>query len=316
MLGTLSLAVLAGFGAASVSRRRGGPALVVLVATLMLAEGWTTVRAVPVEAFSPVLPQDRGASVVELPFGDSPLERTAPMLRAVTGAYRTLNGHSGYVPPHFYPLQLGLGLGEGSIATELRRRMPLHLSVRADDADGWRRWVLATQPEAVLVAEAGNRALYRLAPLEASPAAPRGRSMPFAVDTVSCATEPASHVQDGSLATRWHCGPARPGQSISVRLDQMGDVSGVVLRAGAFWSDVPRFLRIEVSRDGIEWDEVWANLPVTAALAAALDDPPQMDVYLPFPATPAQFVRLTQTGDGWDWYWSIAELHVLANGAV
>jgi hypothetical protein len=235
------------------------------------------------------------------------------MLHAVMGGYRTLNGRSGYEPSHLYPMRLGLRLGEGSIITELRRRMPLHVSVRADDSDGWRGWIVKTQPDAELVAEGPDRALYKFAKLEVSTAPSRGQPVSFTVHSASCEDNPAHYVADGSLDTRWHCGPVRRGQSITVKLNQATDVSGIGVALGPFASDPPRFLKIDVSTDGARWETVWSNLTVTAALRAAFEDPQRVELLLSFPARRAQYVRLTQTGDAWEWYWSIAELTVLSN---
>ena len=88
------------------------------------------------------------------------------------------------------------------------------------------------------------------------------------------------------------------------------------LSSRPFASDAPHVLRVETSVDGARWATAWANLTVSQALRAALADPRRIPLVISFPPAPARYVRLTQTGDNWEWYWSIAELQVLAQGEL
>src|SRR5918994_1892884 len=102
------------------------------------------------------------------------------MLRATTGGYRSVNGYSGFEPPHFGPLRFGVRVRDANVLTGLRRRTPFHVSVTSDNSDEWRSWLTTTMPDARLVAEAGGRALYSLSGLPPVMARP-SRDLPFTI---------------------------------------------------------------------------------------------------------------------------------------
>ncbi len=306
MLGIMSLCVLGGYAIASVKRRQR--AAVVVVTAIVLAEGWMRVAAAPVpERFGPQ-PAIAGAPVLELPLG-AVMDDIAAQFRGVMGGYRTLNGYSGYAPPHMPALRVGVQLRDGAVLTEMRRLMPLHVSVIADDSDRHRSWVTGTQQDARPVSAAAGRVLYFLPRLPA-PQAPAGEWLPFSVMGSSCSQNLAPFVVDGLLLTRWECGPARPGQQITIDLHRAAAVSGVSLVLGPYSGDAPRNLLVEASEDSVSWRTVWSGLSAGYAVRAAMEDPFRMDIRIPFPPALARFVRLTQTGDAMEMYWSIAELGI------
>lgn len=99
---TLCLAMLAAWGAARLSRR--GRHVIAALALAIVAEGWFADHVVPVPPpmVAGVIPS--GAVVLDLPM-DEGWWNVTPQYRAVLGGYRTINGYSGYEPPHFLPLR-------------------------------------------------------------------------------------------------------------------------------------------------------------------------------------------------------------------
>ena len=307
MLALMSLCVLAGFAVAAVRRQRS--LIVIVTAAAVLAEGWMRVDAAAVpERFGP-RPATRDAVVLELPVG-SVLDEIAAQFRAVAGGYRSANGYSGYEAPHVHPLRVGLRLREQAVLNEMRRLVPLHVSVIADDRDRYRSWLVATQPDATPVSEAAGRVLYALPRLPAAPPSRAGSALPIAVSGASCSEETAPLVLDGSLHTRWECGLASPGQQIRLDLGVTARLSDVSLALGPFAMDAPRRLLIEASEDGTVWEPVWSGMGAPPALAAALRDPRRVDIRIPLAPLTARHLRLTQTGDRMEWFWSVAELAV------
>jgi hypothetical protein len=144
-----------------------------------------------------------------------------------------------------------------------------------------------------------------------SPGATANTILPFATLRASCGRALLPDVRDGSLVTRWECGRGHRGQSLEVDLGTPRFVSGVVNSLGGYSNDEPRSLRITTSRDGEDWTTAWEGPTAEFALRAALDNPARMDVEIRFAPARARYVRLTQTGEETEWFWSVAELGII-----
>jgi hypothetical protein len=62
--------------------------------------------------------------------------------------------------------------------------------------------------------------------------------------------------------------------------------------------------------DGSSWTTAWEGATALIAYSAALAQPLDVPLRLPFEARPARYVRLRQTAKDDTYYWSIAELRV------
>ncbi|MGH8187623.1 MAG: discoidin domain-containing protein, partial [Steroidobacteraceae bacterium] len=280
-----------------------------ILAAVLLVEGWINVVAASVpERFGP-RPPAPDAVVLELPTAHVP-DDIAAQFRGVMGGYRTINGYSGYVPRHVFPLQIGLQLRDETVLTEFRRLIPFFVSVLSDDSDGYRSLVTRSQPDARLAVEAVGRSLYFLPKLPRVRHDERGQALAFTVTAASCWSHLMTHVADGRLDTRWACGPAKPGQQIAVDLGAAANVSEVALALGRFTSDAPRRLLIEASEDGATWTAASSGMTAGYAVRAVLEDPLCTEMRIRVSPVRARYIRLTQTGEAWEWYWSVAELAV------
>ena len=122
------LALLAGVGAAWLTRVRGGVLVVIALTGLVTRTAWTTTFPIDVPIVSPGLaaaPEylrpsavspaiyrfartlPAGAVLVELPFGDIAYEIRYTYFTLAHG-HRTLNGYSGVLPPSFLTRQAAL----------------------------------------------------------------------------------------------------------------------------------------------------------------------------------------------------------------
>ena len=236
-----------------------------------MIEGWIHVTAIPLNPFPSVVPDDTNAIVLELPI-DRAEANTEAVLRATTGGYRTVNGYTGYEVPHFPPMREGLQLRDEAIITELRRRTALYVSVRSDNADGWRGWLTKAYGEARAVSESSERSLYRLSKVEYTPPMV-GRTIPFTVRFASCGEALAPLVSDGSLDTRWHCDGGTVGQHIMLDTGEVTTISAVAPALGEYVTDTPRNLRVETSMDGARWDIAWSGSAWAAAHEGRVDGP-------------------------------------------
>jgi F5/8 type C domain/Dolichyl-phosphate-mannose-protein mannosyltransferase len=123
---------------------------------------------------------------------------------------------------------------------------------------------------------------------------------------------------DRDVATRWtSIEPQRPGMWFSADLGAEREISEVSLLPRNA-SDVPRGLRVEVSRDGKTWTTVAEAATYWGPFSWARGRPlPSYDgwVVACFAPARARYVRLTQLGTDRFYAWSIAEIIVRSPGA-
>ena len=159
---TLSLAVLAAFGIVTLLQRYPlrPRIMVTALAVLVAFEGWFADRIV--EAPRPMRPGaiPAGAVVLDLPI-DEGFYNATPQYRAVMGGYRTINGYSGHLPPHFTPLRRAIGDLIPDALDQYRRRSDLFVIVRPGVSAIGARWV-ATRPGAEHVFDLDDVRVYRL----------------------------------------------------------------------------------------------------------------------------------------------------------
>jgi hypothetical protein len=117
-------------------------------------------------------------------------------------------------------------------------------------------------------------------------------------------------MSDGNVSTRWVTAGAQQGYERFVAdLGRTTELSGISLAhspPGTF----PRALLVEVSLDGLQWDETWRGEAATLALRAAMARPTDLSMVIPFSARTGRYVRVTQTGVA-DRPWTVAEFRVL-----
>jgi hypothetical protein len=158
----LGLSVLAAFGTVALLQRyrRHASAVLVCIALLIVAEGWCMDRIV--EAPRPIrrgtIPE--GATVLDLPIEEG-FHNAVPQYRGVVGGYRTVNGYSGYLPPHFTPLRRAIGDVIPNALDDYRRDGDLYVIVRPGLSVIIARWV-ATLPGAEHLFDVEDSRVYRL----------------------------------------------------------------------------------------------------------------------------------------------------------
>jgi hypothetical protein len=117
---------------------------------------------------------------------------------------------------------------------------------------------------------------------------------------------------DGDLGTRWHSWFQKGDEIVTIDLGSTQKVGAVVLAMGRYPSDAPRDLLVEVSDDRAQWHEVWRGAGEPGVFRGALRDVRRVPLTIDAGDRPARFIRLSQRGVNKDWYWSIAELTILA----
>jgi hypothetical protein len=146
-----------------------------------------------------------------------------------------------------------------------------------------------------------------------SPPALAERELPPATMNLSASRGDVTRLVDRNPATRWLTGRPQNGLDyVEVRLPRRFQVIGARLQLlGRSLNDYPRGLEVSVSRDGDQYQTVFAG-SVLPALAFGLRRAPRSPtIDLRWPGAETQVVRLHQRGGCSRWYWSIHELRIL-----
>ncbi len=310
MPGILCLSVAAGlaFDALRPTRRRLALAMSAAVAACLLAEGWVTAMpmAQAFEHWPAVEPAGRREPILELPLG--PYSDWGATFRAAGHRRRVVNGVSGYDPPHYNALRVGLEARDPAILSALTSLGPLDVVVNgAQDADGAFLRYASSAAGAAPAGSDGVRTLFRLPPGPA--AAVLGAALPIARAYAIRHDTQAMH--DGRIDTGWGDIPQQPGQWIGVDLGRVQLVGGVTQALGEYYLDFPRRLSIEVSADGEEWEPVWEGSAAPAAFLAFARGPREGAMRFAFAPRPARYVRLLQLAHA-STMWRVSEIIVHA----
>lgn len=309
MLGVMCLGVAAGLSFVRIvpggSKRR--PAAFTLVAIALLVDGWMySIPMAEPPALWPVV-EAAGVSrpILELPLG--PDWDTAATFRSIAHRRPLWNGASGYEPQHYAPLLAGLTAQDPGMLRAIASFGAFDVVIDSvNDPDGtWARYV-SSSPGVTVVATAAGRTAYRVpasdAPEDMGPAIPIARVESFNDDETSGVT-------DGRFDTEWRIIPQEPGQSVTADLGAVRDVSGVSQALGSAARDFPRRLAIDLSVDGITWNQVWEGPCVAEAFRAAVEAPLEATMHFRFDPRPARFVRLRLTTSDKN-FWRVTEMQV------
>jgi len=152
--------VTAAAGAELLLRRRRTRWLAVVLSAVVLAEGAFADTIVRVPA---VVPRDlipAGALVLDLPIG-AVSDNMPAVYSAVMNGYRTINGYSGYGPPHLPVLREALAAHQPVAFDALRRLDDLYVVVRPELEAPFLRWMTA-QPDLARLFESRMWTVYKL----------------------------------------------------------------------------------------------------------------------------------------------------------
>jgi hypothetical protein len=253
------------------------------------------------------------AAVLELPMGI--FEDAAAMYHATEHGRPTVNGLSGYAPPYHAALKSAIRDGDTGVLEVVARDHPLAVFVSRSPATAETMRLLPLQSRARHVASTATHEVFLLSAASRAPAPmPDGSRLAGIADIqASTSAGQIDRLRDGSRRTSWiGDGPQRGGEEITIRLHPPTVVSGVVLAQGALSAGFPRQLTISASTDGATWRPLWQGPTGARTVAAALDDPLDVRVFIEFPPVEAHVLRLTQTGTAVEDEWAVAELSVVA----
>jgi hypothetical protein len=313
MVMALLLSVTAGLAwhqlTARLSARRT-VCLTTAAAAIIVAEGWAsplTVLAAPQPIAWPA--RCAGLPRLELPIGD-PQGDAAAQYRAMLDRTRSVNGLSGYMPPHTMALIFGLRGQDTDALAAIAEHGPLCTStdLAQDGAARTVRWLSARRRADPLGASAGR--MFHFIP-RASPIGtpPVGATLPLAAAASRETPVSLSDLTDGDRLTMWETPEGqRRGHQLRLTL-----ACTATLRSVGLLQDGGRFARrlaIEVSGDGAGWRRAWDGTTSGLVVRAALRDPRQPWTDIPVAADGVREIRLSLLRADAAAEWAVAEVRV------
>jgi hypothetical protein len=298
--------------AMAVSRWANGRRRVVVVTAIIAGlalDGWfrLPVAAAPEPG---VQPGREVAAVVELPVGE-PQTDFAAMFRQMQHGKPTVNGFSGYLPPHYIPLERTLRAGHYEVLYEISPSAPLLVTLDRRRAD-------AAAIEAALVS-AGIGVRQQQDSWSTFIVSPRPRpeleshGTPLRIERITASRHPedVARMVDQDITTAWGTELGQTGgEEVVVELDASHALGALVVDMGAFAFGHPAGLEVDVSDDGAAWTAAWRGDPGVLAVRGALAQPGRAPIVLDLQAARGRYLRLRQTGEEPTIPWWIAELQV------
>jgi hypothetical protein len=333
-----SLAVLAAFGVAAVWKRwkgRGKPVFVGVVSLLILAEYFSLpipLTRIPVKEEIPEvyrwLSSQKGEdfALLELPLprpAQSSCILDCPRLYYSTLHWKRLvNGFSGYAPPIYEELirrweNNSFEQNIGDLKVLRLRYLLIHSSeYRDQNVEEIIQRLRTFEPdlrfvglfEDVCVFEFSTSA--NLGKRGKLPGSLQSFSLRGSAVLTNVNEDRAGAAVDGSLESRWESGPQERGQFFQVDLGSIEAVEGISLSLGKYAEDYPRGYAIEVSPDGLVWQEVARQENIRLPLTAYLK-PRSLPLEITFSRVEARYLRVTNLGEDPVFSWSICEFDVL-----
>jgi hypothetical protein len=273
MLAALCLAVAASVSFAAIERRfpRRRAWLAAIVFGGLALDGAIAGMPLGVPP-SQLLVPEAGARVLALPFEDGRVSVYA-MYQSMAHGRPVVNGYSGYVPPHAEVIEWALRRRDRSVLTELRRGHPLYVVVAStDQAPSWTAF-MDEQPDTAMLGIEGGGRLYRMAPAAYAREVRPGVPIDAAVARV-----------DGG----WIVADAQAVRTIR----------GLELRTNRHVVRLPADLRIDISVDGTQWQNVFEERPGGLALIGAVQQPRVIPISVDLRDVTARYVRINAGGFG------------------
>jgi hypothetical protein len=311
---TLSAATALAWVGLTRGRSRRWTAVAASVAALaIVADSWIKPMQLPSLPSPLEIPADAppDAVVLELPLGV--LEDAAAMYRSIAYGRPTINGLSGYDPPHYQVLRAALDEGRYDVLTVLAASAPIAVVVDTAAAGPMLSTALQALDTAQLIAHAETHDVILLKQSTGSAAAPpheRSTITPVAIDSRPAATD-VSVMTDGDRITLWMTDEQHGTEEITLDMGAVHALNGVSFDQGGLPAAFPRTLSVSLSHEGADWEEVWRGDTAPLVMAAAIRTPRDVTVEIPFEQRRARFVRLRQVGRS-DEGWAVAEVRALA----
>jgi hypothetical protein len=272
--------------------RRIAVALALVVAGI-LADTW-----VPVMPLAP-LPEvwnparaEGFAAVLELPLGGVG-EDLAAMYRTIWHRHPTINGGSGYSPPHYDVLHAALeNRDDTALDTMASAAGPLLVVADKDKNGDWAGFARAHRG-ATPLGDDGHWAFFSVPRQVLAQTPCQAGSLPIAAASDTRGTIDVATITDGDKLTWWTPGHAQQvGDQLTLDLGRAAMPCACVVLQEGFQRFYPHALSVATSLDGVDWTIAFSGKTGGLAVRGALTSPLHAPLEIALPASPARFIRL------------------------
>jgi len=301
----LSLAIAAAIGFTRIAERgRLRQAILAVAAVGIALEAWSKDIPMlePPEPWPAIAHSSAATAVLDLPVGDVNHD-VAAMYRASQLGLRSLNGYSGYLPPHYEVLRLATRERDETVLYAAAERGPLLVTVdrQAREAAAQNEWLRGVH-HAIALGEDQRRSWFLVR-------ARRPATVPCDAPQLSIASVHDQHNRPVTLP--WLSGSTQHrGDALTVDLGQPVRPCAIQLSLGQHAGLFPRVLRIATSLDGEHWTTVLSEKAGGRAFLGAVANPRDPQLTFAVAAAAAQFVVLQLDADQADAGWAVATLSV------
>lgn len=316
----LSQAAALGFARLGIATATSGARLAapLLLGALIVAEGW--IPTLPLASVPPGIDLaglPSAAAVLEVPTRDM-WDDTPAMIRAMAHGRPVVNGFSGYVPPHYGPLQLGLRTFDPTPVMALRQHGPLLIVVNTkNDGDG--KWLAFVRSLPDVRAERKS-AIGPVFSFTATTPPPVPGGAPLAVAAIEATSNSGEvlRLTDGKLDTFWQTAAAlAEGDEVRLTLDRPSLVRRLELDLGTRTMEYPPLVRVAAADTDQPPEVVWEGRVAGLSMAGALLDPRRTTVAINLPGERrAHRLWITAAAPNPEGFWAVAELRVIGEVAT
>jgi hypothetical protein len=233
------------------------------------------------------------------------------MYRSTWHGHPTVDGQSGYIPPHYHILETAIREHDRGALDGVAGSGPLLVVVdKRDDPDG--RWseLVKSDPHATATGQDERWAFFNI-PQTAVETGCGGSALAISAVSDDRGTVALKKVTDGDRFTWW--GSAEPqskGDFFLLDLGRPVRPCEIVPSIGPYLDGYPRAVRAETSLDGTSWQTAFVGRGAGLAIRGALEAPIAVPIRIPLASGPARFIRLTLLESTTQFPWMITEVVV------
>ena len=233
-----------------------------------------------------------------------------------------VNGYSGFIPPLY--VEISRRWRELPVAQNIADLKELSVGLiilheelfSADDFVRLQTALAALTPDVRLINRFGEAHVYEVETSVVVPSDSADRAAASYLREIrrsgwsaksSVNPDRAGLALDGDAGSRWDTGPQQGGETFEIDLGEARPVRFLSLGLADKARDYPRGGRVDISLDGISWEEA-ARLQDRPLAIRDFLRPMEMAFEIVLPGAPARYIRIINTGKNPSAYWSIYEI--------
>ena len=288
-----------------------------LVAVAIVADSWISGLALPQPP--PSWPETVATKSVEavLALPMDTMRDIAAMYRGSLAGVRTINGNSGYEPPHYRPMIFALENHDETVFNVIAERGPILVAVDRTAPGGVETADWLKRSPAAAEVQSGEESTFFIVRGHAGGASGcTGRALSIVAAHDLRGPVDTSAFTDGSVATSWTAGESQhAGDTLTLDLGRVVNPCGVRISLGKRPGRYPNALSIATSDDANSFTVQFNQKLGGETIRAALANPVNPTLDLPLSGEPARYVRLRIEADQPKAAWTATEIAVVGRDA-